>query len=77
MSITILDEPLGDDMISHGSSIPCPYSIVRAGDTVSIEHDDIEWAARKASFHGRHRLAQLLESPCPYFVGFSQLYVGQ
>ena len=37
MSITILGEPLGDDMMSHGSSISCLYSIVLAGDMVAIK----------------------------------------
>ena len=55
-----LDEPLGDDMMSHGRLIPCPYSIFLAGDTVSIEHDDIECASHKSSSHGRHSLARLL-----------------
>ena len=41
-----MDEPLGDDMMSHGCSIPCPYSIVLVDDTVSIEHDDFEWSTR-------------------------------
>ena len=72
MSVTILDEPLGNDMMSHGSSILCPYSIVLAANTVSIEHDDIEWAACKASSHGHHSLSLLLHSPCIYFVGFSR-----
>ena len=49
MSVTILDEPLGNDMMSHGSSILCPYSIVLAANTVSIEHDDIEWASHKSA----------------------------
>ena len=57
MSIIILDEPLGDDMMFHGSSILCPYSVVLSANTVSIEHDDIEWASRKASSHERHSLA--------------------
>ena len=61
MSVTILDEPLGNDMMSHGSSILCPYSIVLAANTVSIEHDDIECASHKFSSHGRHSLARLLE----------------
>ena len=55
-----MDEPLDDDMMSHGCFVTCPYSIVLAGDTVSIEHDDIEWASRKVSSHRRHSLARWL-----------------
>ena len=55
-----MDEPLGDDMMSHDSSIPSPYSIVLTGDSVSIEQDDIEWSSCKASSHRRHSLALML-----------------
>jgi hypothetical protein len=56
-----IGRPLGNDMMSHGSSILCIYSIVLAANTVSIEHGDIEWASHKSSSHGRHSLARLLE----------------
>ena len=55
-----LDESFNVNMISHGSPILCPHSIVLAGDMVSIERHDIERASRKASCHRRHSLARLI-----------------
>ena len=55
-----LDESFGDGMMSHGSPILYPHSILLVGDMVSVERDDIERASRKASCHRRHSLARLI-----------------
>ena len=61
-----MDE-LADDMMSHGCFIPCPYSIVLAGDTVSIEHDDFEWSTHSDRHHSLARLFGLALSILRWF----------